>query len=238
MSEANEQDKNKAPDFEAIASQIEKKVSEKLNTHSANIEKKFDDLAQKIPAQSADAKAKKKKDDLSFIFGDDENDADAKKIDSEEIVKEAESRAKEVARKTASEVFAEYSQRQALDMKTLEDFPMLNRQSKFFDQEFYNQVTQEMDNRVKSGRNKEDPYLIYDAAAGVKARTSRWNNISQKNLMEEDRRYNNREAGFSVSQSSRESSGKPKEEQLKYAASMGMNKEEVERLQKKYNISF
>lgn len=220
-------------DFDSIVDKINKNVSEKLKETTASFSTKIDELSDKIP------KGKQSDDDSDpddlWNFGDDddtkdENDAKANYFTKDDAKKMMESLKKEVgkiSKNAAVEVFREVSTQQNQDRRTAEDFPMINQSSTHFDKEFFDLVKKEIQERVNAGRSQKDPYLLYDAAAAVKARSSKWNTIGRQNSIDAQRQANISDGSFSVTGKSNSGNSGPTAEQVKYAESMGLSKDKL-----------
>ena len=124
----------------------------------------------------------------------------------------------------------------SINIATLRDFPMLNPNSPEHDKEFVDLVRSEINARVARGRSEQDPDLIYDAAAGVKARSNKWNTSQKEEAEKEVRRANNRDASFQIRGSGKQDKTTLSAYQLQLARESGLKDDRMKELFKKYNL--
>jgi hypothetical protein len=99
---------------------------------------------------------------------------------------------------------------------------MLNAESSHYNSEFKNAVKKEMDERIERGRSVDDPDLIFDCAAIVKATNPRFAQSLEEQANNEVRRKNNGESGFTVRKVGTETVGTPNARQLELAKKWNM----------------
>lgn len=155
-------------------------------------------------------------------------DADSETFTKKEInekISESHEAAKKVAAEAAEKVYETKNERRNRDREAMDDFPLLDKKSRQFDQKFYDAVGHEIDSRVSRGRSN-DADIVYDAAAYVEKRwTDEGRYIPKSRAEREVQELNNRQDNFSVKGKPTESPDKPNAKQIDIAKKMGMNKE-------------
>lgn len=220
MSENENNDDNKNEnqpvDFDALSKKItdglREEIDTKLNDNYSKLDKKLDSL-KPDPSPEDD-------DDL-----DDELVVSKKDL-KEMVAKELKGVTGSI-KDTISESLSESSRKSQLDEKAFSDFPMLNNKTSAFSQEFASEVTKEMKQRVSDGDNTENPRLVYDAAASVYARSSKYQQLKRDFVENYNRQQNNREASFEFSTKTTPQQTTASDAQLNLAKKLGLDPEKV-----------
>jgi len=214
--------------IDKIVSSIEARVGEKLTGHFGSLEEKLEALRAQEQAQKKD-----QSDDDDVSWGDDDDDEPLTKKELKDILLKYKD---DFGKQTAQLIESTFNEKKKVaerDIEAFTDFPMLNKQSKYYDQDFEVEVRKEIDRRVKRGRKRNDLDLLYDSAATVKAKSPRWHKTIEEKAVDENRRYNNQEGGFSLKGKKQIDQSKPNENQIEFAKRMGLSKERLEEIMKK-----
>ena len=204
--EKKEEEKKDQVDFKTALDTIEKRVTEKL---SEGIER----MAARFEKPEGEEK------DENWLDGDEEF---ISKKDLPQVVDKIAAKVSE----TTDAKLQEDRKKQQRDAQAMNDFPELNAQHPAFNRKFYDEVSREIDERVKRGRSAKDLDLIYDSAAAIAARGQREGWYVPKTRAEMERKAANaREDSFSVSGKRDVSGTQPTDEQMKLAEKWGMTKE-------------
>lgn len=134
-----------------------------------------------------------------------------------------------------SQSFAAKSEKDLRDVQAFKDFPMIDNNSAYFDSEFSQAVRAEAKRRIDRGRKADDPDLVYDAAATVKAINPKWAMTQYQKAIDEQRELNNQQSMFGIKGNSSTSAKKPSEYQLDIAKRVGISPEKLEKRMKEKN---
>lgn len=215
-------DQNVEPKDDKVSealSLLSKKIDEQGEQHKQNIsavDKKISDLAPDEPDESWEPND-----------GDDE-EVIVKKSELKTIVDTAVKRATDAATKAVdkkvSSTLSAKQKRDEMDVQAMKDFPYLHDASPDFNERFVKEVQEEMKRKVDSGRNNQDPELLYDASAVVaqRGRKAGWL-VTQDDAERDLDRSNARGESFSVSRRKPDDAGKPSASQIAYATKLGLS---------------
>jgi hypothetical protein len=222
----NEKVVEKEIDYEKITSSLDEKVSQKLDGF-------LDKVKEEVKPKE------EPKDDFKWTADDDESESYVTKKDLKEIVTKTLEKSKEIseesAKKTTDSTIQAKEARLTKDRQAVTDFPMLSN-GQYYDKEFVEAVSKEMDARIARGRHKDDPDLMYDSAAVVKARSGKWDKTMQEKVLEETRDFNNQQSRFTAKGKGKKGPSGPSESQKELARKMGMDTEKfVERFKRMSN---
>lgn len=219
QSSVDSTDGDKKQDFSDVVGNIEKIVSEKVSEGISAIEKKLDSSPKAVS------------EDLDIdLWGDSEDSEEViSKKDIPKIIKQV----KESVVKETKEAMETSSRKKQRDFEAMRDFPELSKESPHFSKRLYNEVSNEIDRRVKGGKAQDDVDLIYDSASATVNRGLRegWHKphfLSKKEIISR----NTKDDSFSLTGDTVNSGG-PTEGQLKYAKQAGLSKERFSQLLEK-----
>lgn len=229
MTTDNPQDKTDGKsDLSVSIDAINKSVQEKLKEG-------FNDLASHI-----DKKLETTKPEKNDGFDDDspEDDGDEDSYITKKYLKRFTKSLVEdlnkTTKRTVDETIESKKSKSSRDAEAAEDFPLLNNKSKEFNATFYKEVGAEVGRKVKNGRFKDDPDLIYDAAAAVEKRWVNEGKYIPKALadrLNQDR--NNMDDSFDVSTTSNREGAAPTARQIELARRVGLSKDRLTQHMKK-----
>lgn len=219
-------------DVNALVESINTGVSSKIDEKLEGIKKEI----KNIQGPDRDKKLNEKP-DYKFLFEEDEEDSnkESEYISKKDLPKILEAMKQEAA-KSANQAVSDRSAKDQMDMKAIQDFPMLSRSSASFDPDFFKEVEKEINRKVSNGRNSSDPDLVYDAAAVVKASNPRFQASMDAVAKAQYNSQNTRNSEFFVSGSTKnQDPGKFDAQQMEYASRLGMDSKRVEWLKKNFN---
>lgn len=224
---ADTQDSGQGVDLKASLDAINRNLTEKMDKGISDLKTTFE---SKIDAIKSSAGA----DDEQVADEEDaEDDGFVTKKDLKKVTKVIFEEATKKSKENAEKVFEQKQSRYQRDEQTAQDFPMLNKASKEFSEDFYREVEAEVSNKIKKGRSEEDPDLIYDAAAVVEKKWIRDGKYAPKNIVEKaNQMANYREDNFNFSPTQSSTSG-PNEAQIALANRLGLSKEKLAQHMKK-----
>lgn len=208
-----------------IIAELDSKFQSRLKEHESTIAEKISSL-----------KEKPKGEEESEPKWDAESGDDDEFITKKDIKKFIGGVANEVKKETKKEIVSELNHRGMKanrDSEAFSRFPMLNPESQNYSAEFTAAVKKELDARVARGRSVEDPDLIYDCAASIKATNPRWSKTMDEEVTEQVRRADNAANSFNVRQGNKESTGTPSARQLELAKSFGLSEDSLKNHLKK-----
>ena len=215
MTDELEKEEKETPtiDPKALAESISKSVEDKVLPSISALESK---LAKK--------EAKEEELDLGDD-DDDEDDAFVSKKDLKEFFKKMQKEVTDTSRRVTGEVLNEKNVKASRDQEAFKEFPMLDTGSSQYNPEFAKAVKEEIKAKLSRGRSQEDPDLIYDSAAAVKATSPKFWKSSDELAQDEARRLNNKEGSFDVRGKGKNDRNAPTARQLEYAKKLGLSTE-------------
>lgn len=229
-------EETKGQDFSKLADDIKASLNESFDSKFSKMDEKIDEKFSAINKKE-DEKKSKEDDDFdweSLLKDEDEDEREyISKKDFQKLASKILTQAEKIAGSTSEKIITkrtnEFKERDSRDSEAFSDFPMLNRASSYYDKEFYDLTVQEVQKRKQRGRDENDPDLLYDSAASVKARSNKWNNLDDK-AREETRQYNNTQGSFNTRSNSKNSKPKgPSEYQKNLAKNIGLSEEALEK---------
>lgn len=227
----DEKKEDKALSIDEIVGQVSKAVEEKIG----GVRNALDATNEKLDSWATKKAPKEPDEDFKFVGEDDDGEFVTKK-DLKNFAKVVVDKTAELAKSTSAkmtnEVITEKQVKVARDVAALSAFPMMDsRNTEKYQEDFLKDVDTEMNQRIDRGRNRNDPDLLYDAAAAIHAK---WVNsgklVPDHMVKEESRKMNNNDDDFDIRGGGRGPSGKPNEYQIGLAAQFGMSKERLTQL--------
>lgn len=240
MGEENK-DQGKGVDVGEIVAKVNESLSAQLGPIKGQIavlESKIESKGKETPASN---KGENNDDEFKFVGEDLDDDDPITKKDLKKVVEMVADKTAKIAdskaRETVNEVIVERNTKVSRDRQALKDFPMIDDNRDEYDEKFLTEVDQEMAGRIQRGRAKNDPDLLYDAAAAVKNRWVDQGKLAPRHLADEERRrLNNQEDNFDARGGNGRQGGKwtPNDYQVNLAGSFGMSKERLLQIRDKY----
>ena len=204
-----------------IISEIDKKFQSRMSEQEIKI-------AEKIASLSSKGKDEKEGKSESELYGESEDDGDfITKKDLKKVIGSVLNEAEKKTEKILETKLNHRTEKSSRDSEAFQSFPMLNPQSPHYNREFTAAVKQELDSRVARGKSNDDPDLIYDCAAVVKATNPKWSKNIDEEVREQTRQLDNREGGFVVRKGSGESPATPNARQLELAKAWGVSEKDL-----------
>lgn len=208
-------------DLDALVNSINTKVDATLAGITSKMDTKINSMATK-PVE------KVKEETFDDLFGDE--DDSVSREDLKKVIPAMVNKAAEIAAKNTQKIMTENTVKNNRDFEAIRDFPMLNKTHDSYSPEFEAEVGKEIARRKQSGRSENDPDLVYDAAAVVKAINPKWHKEETKKIQEENRRFNNNQNNFSVKGGGTQTdNSKPTEDQYALGMSFGMSKDALDK---------
>ena len=213
---AKDTNENKEKPITEYFEEFDQKLQSRLNDQESKINEKINSL--KSPQKESDPEP-----DWSTAAGDDEEIVTKK--DLKKILNESRNEFKKDAEKVIKSTLTTVSTKANRDQQAFEDFPVLNPKSKSYNHDFYSAVKKEINDRISRGRSAEDPDLIYDCAATVKATNPKFTRSIDEQARDQARQMDNLEANFSVRGGSTQTTFTPSARQVELGKNMGMSEE-------------
>lgn len=199
-------------DLEKLVGDIDEKLAKKLD-------QKFSDFDNKLAKLST-----KEEPEESF---EEDDDGIVTKSDLKKVLEMQKNNFLKESEKVANSIFESKTRKVSKDVEVIKDFPKLNPESGQYDNKFYEDVTREIERKVKGGYNAESPDLIYDAASVVEKQwIKNGKYVPQSTAEMMNQKNNNQQDSFEVTGRAKPS-GTPNAFQTELANKLGLTKEKL-----------
>lgn len=226
----NEEEEEEAGgvDYKRVGSIIDKALNDKI----APIDQTLQELKRKRVEEEAEAEEEEEEETEEEGSEEDaelDDDAVLTGKDVKRLLKKEVKKISKTVTKNVNGVLNANATKNAQDVQTFRQFPMLDQNSQSYDPDFMKLTQAEIRSRVQNGRNSEDPYLLQDSAAAVYARDTKWQKMKLNSDPNEfQRNENNRDGQFQVRNlgGSKGGSG-PSQTQIAFAQKIGFDQKKL-----------
>ena len=215
----NTKNNSKEKPISDMFNEFDEKLQSRLLEQESKIAEKINSLSKSSVSSSQKSQTE---DEIWNAASDDDEEIITKK-DLKKYLSDFENKAQKLAETLVETKLAEVTTKAGRDQQAFMEFPLLNPQSSSFSKEFTEAVKKEIDTKLSRGRSKDDPDLIYDCAAIVKATNPKFMKNIDDQVREQDRVYGNTMAGFTVKGTSSKDSNTPNARQIELGRNMGID---------------
>lgn len=205
----------------------EKPISEFMEAFDQKLQSRLSEQESKINEKISSLKAptKESSEEPDWNAAADDDEEIVTKKDLKRILNESRNEFKKDAEKVVKSTLSHVSVKANRDQQAFKDFPFLNPESESYSEEFTTAVKKEINSRISRGKSSEDPDLIYDCAAIVKATNSKFMRTVDEKMRDQVRQQNNLEAGLTVRGKSNQDTRAPNARQLELGKNMGLSED-------------